>query len=128
MSAYDEDYMDSKYNSFVIAHHESDLFETELETKARWSMKTLFDHGKKQQPKEPNNPHPPTPPPQQGLGVKSTDKVHLKVSFAALSRMRLRKLQAQLVQRAMQMHFMGGNPEEAPKEWEELLAKYGWFA
>lgn len=47
-------------------------------------------------------------------------KSHLVISFAALHRMRLRKLQIQLVNRVMTMHFK----REEPSDWEDLLKEY----
>ncbi|KAF1951815.1 hypothetical protein CC80DRAFT_495708, partial [Byssothecium circinans] len=44
----------------------------------------------------------------------------LVLSFAALNRMRMRKLQAQLVEKIMLMHFRN----EIPEGWEDLLSKY----
>lgn len=44
----------------------------------------------------------------------------LVVSFAGLQRMRLRKLQIELVNRVIGMHFKG----EEPSDWEMLLKEY----
>lgn len=48
------------------------------------------------------------------------DKRQLDVSFAGLQRMRIRKLQVELVNRVMSMHFMN----EEPNDWENLMKEY----
>lgn len=45
---------------------------------------------------------------------------HLVVNFAGLQRMRMRKLQIELVNRVVSMHFK----EEEPSDWESLLKEY----
>ncbi|ORY12616.1 hypothetical protein BCR34DRAFT_600509 [Clohesyomyces aquaticus] len=45
---------------------------------------------------------------------------HLVISFAALNRMRLRSLQAQVVENVMQMYFRNTIPDG----WDELLSNY----
>ncbi|KAI1464877.1 uncharacterized protein F4812DRAFT_440808 [Daldinia caldariorum] len=47
-------------------------------------------------------------------------RVTMKLSIAALSRMRMRKLQIELTNRIMRMHFF----KELPEDWENLLEKY----
>ena len=44
----------------------------------------------------------------------------LIISFAGLQRMRLRKLQSNLANRAMDMHFK----TQEPQDWEALLKEY----
>lgn len=44
----------------------------------------------------------------------------LDVSFAGLQRMRMRKLQIELVNRVMSMHFKNKEPDD----WESLLKEY----
>ncbi|KAI0849484.1 hypothetical protein F5Y00DRAFT_269487 [Daldinia vernicosa] len=47
-------------------------------------------------------------------------EVTMKLSIAALSRMRMRKLQMELINRIMKMHYL----KELPSDWESLLEKY----
>jgi hypothetical protein len=53
-------------------------------------------------------------------GVSKSGHGHIKVSFAELQRMRLRKLQIKLVYHAVKMHSSG----EESKDWEETLQQY----
>lgn len=46
---------------------------------------------------------------------------HWNLSLAGLNRLRLRKLQMQLVQRVLHMRYY----REEPEDWEDLLDKYG---
>ncbi|KAL7806368.1 hypothetical protein V8C44DRAFT_339025 [Trichoderma aethiopicum] len=47
-------------------------------------------------------------------------KVTMKLSLAALNRMRMRRLQIELANRIMRMHYFG----EMPEDWETLLQQY----
>ncbi len=51
---------------------------------------------------------------------KPGSNIDLKLSFAALNRMRMRKLQVKLVQRILRMRYEA----EEPEDWEELLKNY----
>lgn len=52
--------------------------------------------------------------------VESPDARQLVISFAGLHRMRLRKLQIELANRVVWMHFQ----REEPSDWENLLKEY----
>jgi hypothetical protein len=56
-------------------------------------------------------------------GTKMATKPSLKVSIAALHRMRMRKLQGQLVQQVLHMRYK----TTEPKGWEYSLEKYSTF-
>lgn len=51
---------------------------------------------------------------------EDTDERELAISFAGLQRMRMRKLQIELANRVMTMHFKN----EEPKDWETLMKEY----
>lgn len=51
---------------------------------------------------------------------KTDAQVILRLSLAALNRMRLRKLQMKLTNRIMRMHYY----KEVSDDWESLLEKY----
>ncbi|KAI1475878.1 hypothetical protein F4774DRAFT_428560, partial [Daldinia eschscholtzii] len=53
-------------------------------------------------------------------GDGNRGQVTMKLSLAALSRMRMRKLQIELTHRILKMHYL----EELPDDWEQLLEKY----
>ncbi|KLU87172.1 hypothetical protein MAPG_06175 [Magnaporthiopsis poae ATCC 64411] len=58
---------------------------------------------------------------QRGAKANCTQpSAHIEVSFAALNRMRMRKLQMLLVQRILHMRYHN----EMPEDWEYLLRKY----
>lgn len=56
-------------------------------------------------------------------GVENATKPRLKVNIAGLNRMRMRKLQIQLVQQVLHMRY----EKTEPKGWEDLLEKYSRF-
>lgn len=54
------------------------------------------------------------------LPKEAEAQVTIRLSLAALNRMRMRRLQMKLSHRIMRMHYY----EEMPEDWETLLVQY----
>jgi hypothetical protein len=90
MSTHLEADFDAVLEKWLVDHHRTDLFHI---------------HSKQK---------------ETGTAPRKDVGVHLRLNLAGVSRMRMRKLQAKLAERILQMHYH----EDEPKDWEDLLDQY----
>ncbi len=116
MSTDIEEDANKELEKWLMAHYRNDLFEIRSEPVESGNpiigfLGSLLEHMKA----------PSTSSEKESGEVLGKDVgVHLKLNLAGLNRMRMRKLQVNLVQRILQMRYH----EREPNDWEDLLEKY----